>query len=202
MQSFKTLVTRSNYNKHRGFEASSFTRNLCTVLSSTKNYDNSVLVEERVGSRTVILNRPQLLNALTTPMVVSFSPFSIPFQKRAFCSGGDVVKVYHLLNEGRVEECKEFFRTFYSFMHLLGTYSKPHVALLDGITMGGGAGISVHGSHRIATDKTVFGIPEVGIGFHPDAGASYYLSRLPAYLVDSFCHSGRGCFPYLGFLPR
>ncbi|XWS49118.1 hypothetical protein CRYUN_Cryun13aG0136300 [Craigia yunnanensis] len=103
---------------------------------------------------------------------------------RAFCSGGDVVKLYQLLNEGRVEECKECFSTFYSFMYLLGTYLKPHVSILDGITMGGGAGISVHGSYRVATDKTVFGIPEVLIGFHPDAGASYYLSRLPGYLGE------------------
>ncbi|XP_048230711.1 3-hydroxyisobutyryl-CoA hydrolase-like protein 1, mitochondrial isoform X2 [Ricinus communis] len=156
-----------------------------------------VQVEERSNSRTVILNRPHVLNALTTPMGVRLTELYQSWEKdplvgfvvlkgngRAFCAGGDVVKLYQLITEGRLEECKDCFRTFYSFMYLLGTYLKPHVAILDGITMGGGAGLSVHGSHRVATEKTVFGVPEILIGLHPDAGASYYLPRLPGYLGE------------------
>ncbi|KAF2313102.1 hypothetical protein GH714_009328 [Hevea brasiliensis] len=85
--------------------------------------------------------------------------------------------------EGKEEECKEYFRTLYSFMYVLGTYSKPHVAILDGITMGGGAGISIHGAYRIATNKTIFAMPEVHIGFHPDVGSSYFLSLPGEYLA-------------------
>ncbi|KAI8569264.1 hypothetical protein RHMOL_Rhmol02G0265300 [Rhododendron molle] len=109
---------------------------------------------------------------------------------RAFCSGADVVTLYNLLNEGNVEECKTFFRTLYNFVYLLGTYLKPHVAILDGITMGGGAGISLPGMFRFVTDKTVFAAPEAQMGFHPDAGASYYLSRLPGYLGEYLALTG------------
>ncbi|XVF51762.1 hypothetical protein PTKIN_Ptkin04bG0210600 [Pterospermum kingtungense] len=193
MQSFKMLGT--SFNKH--FRSSTFTRSLCSAVNSSSNYDNLVLVEERASSRTVILNRPHVLNALNTPMGILLNKLYESWERdptvdfvvikgngRAFCSGGDVVKLYQLLNEGRVEECKECFRTLYSFMYHLATYLKPNVAILDGITMGGGAGISVHGSYRVATENTVFCVPEVLIGFHPDAGASYYLSRLPGYLGE------------------
>ncbi|XP_017984707.1 PREDICTED: 3-hydroxyisobutyryl-CoA hydrolase-like protein 1, mitochondrial isoform X3 [Theobroma cacao] len=103
---------------------------------------------------------------------------------RAFCAGGDIVSLYHLINEGKIEEAKEFFRTVYSFIYLVGTYLKPHVAILDGITMGGGAGVSIPGTFRLATGRTVFATPETQIGFHPDAGASFYLPRLPGHLGE------------------
>ncbi|XP_021281270.1 3-hydroxyisobutyryl-CoA hydrolase-like protein 1, mitochondrial isoform X3 [Herrania umbratica] len=103
---------------------------------------------------------------------------------RAFCAGGDIVSLYHLINEGKIEEAKEFFRTVYSFIYHVGTYLKPHVAILDGITMGGGAGVSIPGTFRLATGRTVFATPETQIGFHPDAGASFYLPRLPGRLGE------------------
>ncbi|XP_076910669.1 small ribosomal subunit protein mS47-like [Bidens hawaiensis] len=109
---------------------------------------------------------------------------------RAFCSGADMVTIYSLLQEGNDEACKEFFRTLYQFIYLLGTYLKPNLTILDGITMGGGAGIAVPGMFRIATDKTFFATPEVQIGFHPDAGASFYLSRLPGYLGEFLALTG------------
>ncbi|KDO61408.1 hypothetical protein CISIN_1g0419862mg, partial [Citrus sinensis] len=156
-----------------------------------------VLVEERANSRTVILNRPHVLNALNTSMVALLTKqyeswennsgvdfVVIKGNGRSFCAGGDVVGAYRMLKEGRVEECKELFRTLYSFVYLVATYSKPHVAIMDGITMGGGAGIAVHASYRLATEKTVFAMPEVLIGFHPDVGSSYYLSRLPGHLGE------------------
>ncbi|KAL9303639.1 hypothetical protein ACSQ67_020902 [Phaseolus vulgaris] len=109
---------------------------------------------------------------------------------RAFAAGGDIVALYHLINKGNMEACKEFFRTAYSFMYLIGTYLKPHVALLNGITMGGGAGVSIPGTFRVATDKTIFATPEVHIGFHPDAAASFYLSHLPGHLGEYLALTG------------
>lgn len=166
-------------------------------LNNCNDADNMVLVEEGASSRTIILNRPNVLNALLTPMGVRMTELYESWEKdsrvgfvvikgngRSFCAGGDVVTLYRLLNEERVEECKDCFRTFYSLMYRLNTYLKPHVAIMNGITMGGGAGLSVHGSFRIATEKTVFSIPEVLIGSHPDAGASYYLSRLHGHLGE------------------
>ncbi|XP_020596684.1 3-hydroxyisobutyryl-CoA hydrolase-like protein 2, mitochondrial, partial [Phalaenopsis equestris] len=109
---------------------------------------------------------------------------------RAFCAGGDIVALYNLLKEGKVEDCKDFFKHLYTFIYILGTYLKPHVAILDGITMGGGGGVSIPGTFRIATDKTIFATPEVHIGFHPDAGASFYLSHLPGHLGEYLALTG------------
>ncbi|XP_042959172.1 3-hydroxyisobutyryl-CoA hydrolase-like protein 1, mitochondrial isoform X2 [Carya illinoinensis] len=109
---------------------------------------------------------------------------------RAFCAGGDIVTLYHLINAGKMDDCKEFFRTLYTFIYFLGTYLKPNVALLNGVTMGGGAGVSIPGMFRVATDKTVFATPETLIGFHPDAGASFYLSRLPGHLGEYLALTG------------
>ncbi|KAK9198386.1 hypothetical protein WN944_013570 [Citrus x changshan-huyou] len=175
-------------------------RGLRSSLNNGKNYYNDhphslVLVEERANSRTVILNRPHVLNALNASMGALLTKqyeswennsgvdfVVIKGNGRSFCAGEDVVSAYRMLKEGRVEECKQLFRTLYSFVYLVATYSKPHVAIMDGITMGGGAGIAVPASYRLATEKTVFAMPEVLIGFHPDVGSSYYLSRLPGHL--------------------
>uniref|UniRef100_A0A7N2LEC4 3-hydroxyisobutyryl-CoA hydrolase n=1 Tax=Quercus lobata TaxID=97700 RepID=A0A7N2LEC4_QUELO len=83
-----------------------------------------------------------------------------------------------------MEDCKEFFRTLYTYIYILGTYLKPHVALLNGITMGGGAGVSIPGMFRVATNKTVFATSETLIGFQPDAGTSFLLSHLPGHLGE------------------
>ncbi|KAL8154719.1 hypothetical protein AgCh_000176 [Apium graveolens] len=112
---------------------------------------------------------------------------------RAFCAGGDIVGLWQLINKaftGDREACKDFFWTLYSFIYLLGTYLKPHVALLNGITMGGGAGVSIPGTFRVATDKTVFATPETLIGFHPDAGASFHLSHLSGCLGEYLALTG------------
>ncbi|KAL6513559.1 hypothetical protein OROGR_021045 [Orobanche gracilis] len=167
------------------------------------DYDNSVIVERNASSRTAIINRPYSLNALNVPMVTRLQKLyrnwednrDIGFvvlkgRGRAFCAGGDVVSIYNLLGEGKVEECKELFWKAYSLIHNIGTYPKPQVAILHGTTMGGGAGISVTGMFRVATDKTIFATPETLIGFHPDGGASFYLSRLPGYLGEYLALTG------------
>ncbi|KAL5061430.1 hypothetical protein RYX36_023167 [Vicia faba] len=83
---------------------------------------------------------------------------------RAFAAGGDIVALYHFMKEGNIEACKELVTTVYSFIYLLGTYLKPHVALLNGITMGSGGGISIPGTFRVATDKTRLPLIEEQLG--------------------------------------
>ncbi|XP_043697951.1 3-hydroxyisobutyryl-CoA hydrolase-like protein 1, mitochondrial isoform X2 [Telopea speciosissima] len=184
-------------------------RNLCTHTINPDDDDelqlqNPVLVEGKAHCRTAILNRPSALNALTTSMGARLKKLYESWEgnpdigfvvmkgsgSKAFCAGGDVVSLYRLRNEGKMEEIKEFFRKLYSFMYLVGTYLKPHVAILNGITMGGGAGVSIPGTFRVATEKTVFATPETIIGFHPDAGASFYLSHLPGHIGEYLALTG------------
>ncbi|KAK1306827.1 hypothetical protein QJS10_CPA10g00853 [Acorus calamus] len=181
-------------------------RSLSSVLPNAVEDEepkNHVLVEGRGCSRLAILDRPSSLNALTTSMAARLTKLYQSWEEnpdigyvvmkgsgRAFSAGGDIVTLYRQLNEGKVEHCKDFFRTLYKFIYLLGTYLKPHVAFLNGITMGGGAGVSIPGTFRVATDKTIFSTPETQIGFHPDAGASFYLSHLPGYLGEYLALTG------------
>ncbi|KAJ9702740.1 hypothetical protein PVL29_004459 [Vitis rotundifolia] len=191
-----SLLRFGVFSHHRTFSAlPNYARN--------DDLQEQVLVEGRAKSRAAILNRPSDLNALTIPMVARLKRLYESWEEnsdlgfvimkgsgRALCSGGDVVALNQLINEGKVEECKRFFETLYKFIYLLGTYVKPNVAIVDGITMGGGAGISIPAMFRVVTDKTVFATPETQMGFHPDAGASFYLSRLPGYLGEYLALTG------------
>ncbi|KAL3649426.1 hypothetical protein CASFOL_005829 [Castilleja foliolosa] len=203
MRSYKSAMILRRFlqlkNSNNGYRRlSSLSRN--PLIDDS---DNLVVVEGKASSRTAILNRPSSLNALNTSMVARLQKLYKNWEEdpnigfvvlkgggRAFAAGGDIVSLYNLIKEGNLEECKEFFHTIYSFIYFLGTYLKPHVALLNGITMGGGAGISIPGTFRVATDKTIFATPETLIGFHPDAGASFYLSHLPGYLGEYLALTG------------
>ncbi|MCG6121246.1 MAG: enoyl-CoA hydratase/isomerase family protein [Microvirga sp.] len=149
---------------------------------------------ERVGAAGVItLNRPQALNALTLPMVRAMRAALDSWAEdaavtrvvvegageKAFCAGGDIRKLVEAGKAGRPEEALAFWREEYELNALIAAYPKPYVALIDGICMGGGVGVSLHGSHRVAGERYLFAMPEVGIGFFPDVGASYALPRLP-----------------------
>lgn len=182
---FRTYLAQPNYISHHDI------------------VEDQVLVEGRANSRAAILNRPSSLNAISTSMAGRLKRLYESWEEnsdlgfiimkgngKAFCSGADVVNLYQLINEGKVEECKNYFDTLYRFVYLMGTYVKPHVAILDGITMGAGAGISFPGMFRLATDRTVFSHPETQLGFHPDAGASFFLSRLPGYLGEYLALTG------------
>lgn len=181
----------------RSFCRSSSLPEAAAAAAPADGLESQVLVEGSGSSRTAILNRPSVLNAFSTAMGAKLQKLYKNWEDdpdigfvmmkgsgRAFCAGGDIVSLYHLINRGKIEDCKDFFRTIYSFIYFVGTYLKPHVALLNGITMGGGAGVSIPGTFRVATDKTVFATPETLIGFHPDAGASFYLSHLPGHLGE------------------
>eukprot|EP00753_Platysulcus_tardus_P021290 PLAT8792.1.p1 GENE.PLAT8792.1~~PLAT8792.1.p1 ORF type:complete len:465 (+),score=223.39 PLAT8792.1:44-1438(+) len=157
---------------------------------------DSVAVENgsHPGMRVVQLNRPKALNALSLEMIRFLDPMLRMWEEgedvravvmrgeggKAFCAGGDIVKLY---NSGKEEETRHealtFFREEYTLNHLLSVLDVPVVALLNGITMGGGVGLSVHGAFRVATEKSVFAMPETAIGFFPDVGGSHFLSRLP-----------------------
>jgi len=142
---------------------------------------------------TITLNRPGQLNALNLEMIRLITPtlqqwesdnFNLIIIKAAataktpsFCAGGDIVAVTKSAStKGTLH--KDFFKEEYLLNKLIGTLSVPYVALIDGICMGGGVGLSVHGSYRVATERTVFAMPEAGIGLFPDVGGSYFLSRL------------------------
>ncbi|HYM30179.1 MAG TPA: enoyl-CoA hydratase/isomerase family protein [Candidatus Cybelea sp.] len=143
----------------------------------------------------VLLNRPKALNALTHEMAVALDNKLKVWESdpriaalvirgqgsRAFCAGGDIRKLY---DEGRAGSRYpfDFYHDEYRCNARIHRFPKPYVSFLDGIVMGGGVGVSVHGSHRIATENTVFAMPETGIGLFPDVGGSYFLSRLPGAL--------------------
>jgi enoyl-CoA hydratase len=105
---------------------------------------------------------------------------------RAFSAGGDLRALYDLGRAGRYDEMLAFFRDEYRLNARIKRYRKPYVALIDGIVMGGGVGISVHGSQRVAGDRFTFAMPEVGIGFFPDVGGTWFLPRLPGEL-GTYC---------------
>lgn len=154
-----------------------------------------VLFEIRGRAGVVTLNRPKALNALTREMLVSFHDQVKAWDAdprverilirgagdRAFCAGGDVVSLYNLGKAGGEGYCR-FFWDEYRADYLTSILSKPYVALLDGIVMGGGVGLSVHGPYRVATEKTLFAMPETGIGLIPDVGGSHLLGHMPGHL--------------------
>ncbi|KAL8645538.1 MAG: hypothetical protein Q9210_006654 [Variospora velana] len=151
------------------------------------------------GVRTIQLNRPKKYNALNGSMIRKIIPRLQEYQKsalasiiiiggagpKAFCAGGDVSHLASSIAQhgdtGRVD-AKHYFGLEYKLDHLIATYPKPYIAYLDGITMGGGVGLSVHAPIRIATENTVFAMPETGIGFFPDVGGSFFLPRLEGRL--------------------
>ena len=154
---------------------------------------DEILFEARGGVGLVTLNRPQALNALTLAMVRSLDVRlrawagdpevrCVAIQgtgDRAFCAGGDIRALYDSRKSKIGTLTADFYREEYRLNRLIKRYPKPYVALIDGVVMGGGVGVSVHGSHRIATERTLFAMPETGIGLFPDVGGSYFLPRCP-----------------------
>lgn len=147
-------------------------------------------VREKVGY--VTLNRPSTLNSLTLPMIEAFvtqlaewetdpniETIWIRGNDRAFCAGGDVKAIYQAVKEKDRELVDRFYRTEYQMNYRLATYSKPTIAFMDGIVMGGGAGIGMNCSIRVVTDDTIFAMPECAIGFFPDVGAGSFLNKCP-----------------------
>jgi len=154
---------------------------------------DDILFAKRGHAGFITLNRPEALNALNHAMVNAMKQQLADWAddaavrhvvicgsgEKAFCAGGDIRAIYDARKAGQTIGLADFFRDEYTLNAQIKNYPKPFVALIDGIVMGGGVGVSVHGSHRVGTEFTLFSMPETGIGFFPDVGGTYFLPRLP-----------------------
>ena len=183
-------------------------RNIITTTTSTKGVDPlphissptpDLDIEASGQSRTIVLNRPKVLNSLNLAMVNGISDLVRAWDAdenvsaivmkgagKAFCAGGDVVAVAHAVKDGVVKAPGapnfDFFHDEYVADHDLAALDTPYISLLDGVTMGGGVGVSVHGRYRVATERTLFAMPETKIGLFPDVGGTFFLPRLTGRL--------------------
>ena len=160
--------------------------------------DEEILLGREGGLATLVINRPKALNALTLDNYRRFAPALRGWAtdpsvhavvvrgagERAFCAGGDVRAVYEAGRgiTGDPDLPAVFFREEYELIRRIHRFPKPYIAIIDGITMGGGAGISVNGAYRIATERTLFAMPETAIGLFPDVGATRFLNRSPGHI--------------------
>jgi enoyl-CoA hydratase len=153
---------------------------------------DEVLISVEDGVGRIRLNRPKAIHALTPGMCETVIAALLDWRKddsvqaviidhaegRGFCAGGDIALIANSA-KGDCAEAEHFFLVEYRMNHLLFVYEKPIVAFIDGITMGGGVGISLPCRYRVATERTMFAMPETGIGLFPDVGGGWYLPRLP-----------------------
>jgi enoyl-CoA hydratase len=154
--------------------------------------DGELVVREYGALRRITLNRPKALNALTLDMAVTMTRLLRSWAadravgtvlldgagERGLCAGGDIRALYDATKSGdRLPE--KFWATEYHLDVLIARYPKPFIAVMDGLVMGGGVGLAAHAAHRIVTERSAVAMPEVGIGFFPDVGASYLLARAP-----------------------
>ncbi|MDF1479325.1 enoyl-CoA hydratase/isomerase family protein [Leifsonia sp. H3M29-4] len=156
---------------------------------------SAVVFERRGRLGIATLNRPAALNALTHEMVVALQSQLDDWRDddavqavaltgagdRGFCAGGDIVAIYHDAREGGTASV-DFWRDEYVLNAAIARYPKPVVAFMDGIVLGGGIGLAAHASHRVVTERSSVGLPETTIGFVPDVGGTYLLSRAPGEL--------------------
>ncbi len=143
----------------------------------------------------ITLNRPKALNALNLTMIREIHQklksweseqtvhrvVILSHHDKAFCAGGDIRDVYHAHQQGNIT-INPYFKEEYDLNTYIKHYTKPYIAVINGITMGGGLGISIHGSLRIALNNLILAMPETGIGFFPDIGSTYFLSRCPGQI--------------------
>ncbi|MCC8929853.1 enoyl-CoA hydratase/isomerase family protein [Rhodococcus sp. I2R] len=154
-----------------------------------------VMFDERGGVGRITLNRPKAINALNHAMVREIAPqldawaadesidtvLLVGAGERGLCAGGDIVSIYHDAKDGGTGT-KDFWREEYILNAAIARFSKPYVAIMDGVVMGGGVGLSAHANTRIVTERSKIAMPEVGIGFIPDVGGTYLLARAPGEL--------------------
>lgn len=153
---------------------------------------DEVIVERRGRLGVVVLNRPRAVNALTAPMAEAMLAQLTDWAEddavqtvlvrgageRGLCAGGDIVAIYQDMLDGG-DATERFWRTEYRLNSLISRYPKPYVAFMDGLVLGGGVGVSAHGSHRVVTERTRTGMPETTIGFVPDVGGTLLLASAP-----------------------
>ena len=177
--------------------------------------DIHIRKQDRAGRIT--LDRPKALNALTYQMCLDIEAALDAWRddpevalviidaegERAFCAGGDIQEMYETGRAGNFDYGRRFWADEYRLNAKIGTYPKPYIALMQGFTMGGGVGVSCHGSHRVVCENSQIAMPECGIGLVPDVGGSALLSRAPGHLGEYFgltaARMGPGDALYTGF---
>ncbi|MBO9508729.1 enoyl-CoA hydratase/isomerase family protein [Thalassospira sp. A3_1] len=166
------------------------------ATSPSHGNEASVVFSKDGAIGHILLNRPKALNALDLPMVDAITAKLREWEndatvvaiviegagEKAFCAGGDIRGLYDARKRDDDALLDAFYRREYYLNNYIATYPKPYIALMNGITMGGGVGVSVHGHFRVVTERTLFAMPETGIGFFPDVGGGYFLSRCPGQI--------------------
>jgi enoyl-CoA hydratase/carnithine racemase len=164
-------------------------------MSATLVHDGDVLVRAERSLRRITLNRPKALNALTLDMAVTMTTLLRSWAadpevgavlidgagERGLCAGGDIRALYDAAKSGNPLP-EQFWSSEYHLDVLIARYPKPVVAVMDGVVMGGGVGLSAHASQRVVTERSAIAMPEVGIGFFPDVGVSFLLARAPGHV--------------------
>lgn len=166
------------------------------------NQDIFIRKEGKVGRIT--LQRPKALNALTYEMCLAIENAMVQWLEesnvelvmidaegdRAFCAGGDVAKLYTNSKDGNLDYGREFWSDEYRLNAFIANYPIPYIAIMDGIVMGGGVGISAHGSDRIVTERSMIAMPECAIGLVPDVGGNYILANAPGHIGEYLSITG------------
>ena len=172
------------------------------VLNNT--HTPFIRAEQRSTLGCIILNRPAALNATNMEMVGAINDALTVFAstpeilhiailsncERAFCAGGDIRAAYHVMQKNDFHLCETYFHAEYYLTDRLATFPKPIYAFINGLTLGGGMGISVHCKARIAGENAIFGMPETTIGFFPDVGAAYFYN----HLKNTTTHNAEGMY--------
>jgi enoyl-CoA hydratase len=179
--------------------------------------NRDVLIRKEGRAGRITLNRPAALNALSWAMALEIEKALDTWAddgevsaviidgagEKAFCAGGDIAELYRAGRAGDYDYGRNFWADEYRLNAKIHRYAKPYIAFMDGIVMGGGVGLSSHGSHRIVTERSIVAMPEAGIGLIPDVGGTYLLSRMPGrcgeYIAMTASRLGPGDAIYGGF---
>ncbi|KAK4485396.1 hypothetical protein RD792_008035 [Penstemon davidsonii] len=166
-------------------------------MASFSSSSDHILVEEKSSVGKFTLNRPKQLNVISPSMASrllelyttcannsSVKLIILKGKGRAFCAGGDVATIIRDIAQDNWRSGADFFRKVFTVNYVVATYNKVQVALMNGIVMGGGASVAIHGTFRVVTENTLFAMPETTLGSFPDIGASYYLSRVPGFVGE------------------
>ncbi len=162
-----------------------------------------IIIRHHGALRRITLNRPQALNAITLDMAIAMTAALRSWAtdpavgavlidgagERAFCAGGDIRALYEAAKAGS-KLPEEFWAVEYRLNVMIARYPKPFIAIMDGMVMGGGVGLSAHAAHRVVSERSLIAMPEAGIGFFPDVGASYLLARAPGYVGTHLALTG------------
>jgi enoyl-CoA hydratase len=172
-------------------------------MSEAVVQDGDVVVRRQGALRRITLNRPQALNAITLDMAVTMTALMREWADdpavgavlidgaggRAFAAGGDIRALYDAAQSG-ADLPARFWATEYRLNVLIARYRKPVIAIMDGLVMGGGVGLSAHAAHRVVTERSAIAMPEVGIGYFPDVGACFLLARAPGHVGSHLALTG------------